>query len=245
MSAPLRVLLVGSAGRMGQAILGMAKSTDDLSITATVDRDDAISVTNCDVVVDFSHADVTSELCRACVTAGKPLVTGTTGHSAEQHAELEKAARSIAIVQAANFSVGVNVLFSLTRMAAELLGNDFDLEIVEMHHRMKKDAPSGTAKRLAEILSAARSLNAEHDVKHGREGPASERPANEIGMHSIRGGDVVGDHTVIFAGRGERLELTHRASNRETFAAGALRAARWVVGQAPGLYRMEDVLARG
>ncbi len=229
---------------MGQAILAVAKSTDRIVVSATFGRGDPISdgLGNSDVVVDFTSADSTAEICRGCVREAKPLVTGTTGQSDEQRAEIEKAAQSIAIVHAANFSVGVNVLLSLTGIAARLLGNEFDLEIVEAHHRMKKDSPSGTAKRLAEILCAARELNYETDVAHGREGLVGERPVGQIGLHSIRGGDVVGDHTVIFAGRGERIELTHRASNRETFAIGALRAALWITEQAPGLYSMEDVL---
>jgi 4-hydroxy-tetrahydrodipicolinate reductase len=143
---------------------------------------------------------------------------------------------------APNFSVGVNALFWLTRKAAELLGRDFDLEIVEMHHRMKKDAPSGTAKRLTEILCEVRDFWFHEHVRHGREGIVGARPPHQIGVHAIRGGDVVGDHTVIFAGRGERLELTHKASSRETFAAGALRAAQWIIGKPPGRYTMEDVL---
>jgi 4-hydroxy-tetrahydrodipicolinate reductase len=141
-----------------------------------------------------------------------------------------------------NFSTGVNTLFWLTRKAAEILGPGFDLEVVEMHHRLKRDAPSGTAKTLAEILAEARNQQLEKVVRHGRSGIVGERTAAEIGMHSIRGGDVVGDHTVIFAGVGERVELTHRASSRETFANGALRAAQWVVKQKPGLYNMQDVL---
>jgi 4-hydroxy-tetrahydrodipicolinate reductase len=148
----------------------------------------------------------------------------------------------IPIVFSPNFSVGVNALFWLTRKAAEMLGPDFDLEIAETHHRLKKDAPSGTAKKLAEILCEVRKLDYAKNVAHGREGMIGERPAAEIGMHSIRGGDVVGDHTVTFAGRGERLELTHKASSRETFAAGALRAAKWAAGRPAGLYSMEDVL---
>ena len=143
---------------------------------------------------------------------------------------------------ASNYSTGVNTLFWLTRKAAEILGPDFDLEVVEMHHRLKKDAPSGTAKSLAQVLADVRHLQLEEAARHGREGIVGERTRNEIGVHSIRGGDVVGDHTVIFANNGERVELTHKASSRETFANGALRAAQWVVGQKPGLYDMQDVL---
>jgi 4-hydroxy-tetrahydrodipicolinate reductase len=146
------------------------------------------------------------------------------------------------MVWSSNFSTGVNALFWLTRQAAEILGPDYDLEIVEMHHRLKKDAPSGTAKTLAQILAEVRQQQLDKVVRHGREGMVGERTASEIGVHSVRGGDVVGDHTVIFATTGERLELTHKASSRETFAGGALRAALWVIGKAPGLYDMQDVL---
>ena len=155
---------------------------------------------------------------------------------------IEATSKSLPVILSPNFSVGVNALFWLTREAARMLGEDFDLEIVETHHRLKKDAPSGTAKKLAEILCEVRKLDYATDARHGREGLIGERPAKEIGVHSIRAGDVVGDHTVTFGGLGERLELTHKASSRETFAAGALRAARWIVGKPPGLYSMEDVL---
>ena len=177
----------------------------------------------------------------SCSSWKKPLVIGTTtGHSEEQRAEIEECAKSVAVVLSSNFSVGVNALFWLTRRAARLLGPDFDLEITEMHHRMKKDAPSGTAKTLAEILKSERDVS---EMQHGRKGMIGERRKGELGIHSIRGGDVVGDHTVIFAGDGERLELTHRATSRGTFAKGALRAAHWVAkNRPPGLYSMDDVL---
>jgi 4-hydroxy-tetrahydrodipicolinate reductase len=240
---PVRVLLVGAKGRMGQAIAAAAETADAI-IVAGLDQGDDLTkeIGGCDVVVDFSHPSATEATCRACLGGGKPLVTGTTGHSNEERALLEKTSRSLPIVFSPNFSVGVNALFWLTRKTAEMLGPDFDLEIVEMHHRLKKDAPSGTAKKLAEILCEVRKLDYTKNVAHGREGLIGERPDAEIGVHSIRGGDVVGDHTVTFAGRGERLELAHKASSRGTFAAGALRAAHWIVGRAPGLYSMEDVL---
>ena len=155
---------------------------------------------------------------------------------------VENSARKIPIVFAPNFSVGVNTLFWLARKTAEILGPDFDLEVIEMHHRLKKDAPSGTAKRLAEILSEIRGLSYESNARHGRVGMVGERTKTEIGMHALRGGDVVGDHTVVYASAGERVELTHRASSRETFAKGALRAVKWVQHQPPGLYDMQDVL---
>ncbi|HXM33454.1 MAG TPA: 4-hydroxy-tetrahydrodipicolinate reductase [Chthoniobacterales bacterium] len=239
----VRVLLVGAKGRMGQAIAAAAEGAG-VVITAGLDQGDDLTkeIGGCDVVVDFSHVSATDAICRACLGAGKPLVSGTTGHSKSERALLEEASKSLPVILSPNFSIGVNALFWLTRKAAELLGKDFDLEIVEAHHRLKKDAPSGTAKKLAEILCEVRKLDYEKNVRHGREGLIGERPANEIGVHSMRGGDVVGDHTVTLAGAGERLELTHRASSRETFAAGALRAARWVVGKPPGLYSMEDVL---
>ena len=228
---------------MGQAIAAAAEGADAV-IVASLDQGDDLAkeIAGCDVVVDFSHSSATNAICEACLGAGKPLVSGTTGHSKEERAFLETAAKSLPIVLAPNFSVGVNTLFWLTRKAAELLGKDFDLEIVETHHRLKKDAPSGTARRLAEILCQVRKLDYAKNVAHGREGMTGERSAGEIGLHSIRGGDVVGDHTVAFAGPGERLELAHKASSRETFAVGALRAARWIIGRPSGLYSMEDVL---
>jgi 4-hydroxy-tetrahydrodipicolinate reductase len=239
----VRVLLLGAKGRMGQAIAAAAPKLD-VEITAALDLGDDIAknIGACDAVIDFSHPNASGELARACREAKKPAVIGTTGHSKEERAAIEELALSVPVVLSPNFSVGVNALFWLTRRAAQMLGDDFDLEINEMHHRLKKDAPSGTAKKLAEILCEVRGLDYAKNVRHGREGLVGERPAQEIGVQSIRGGDVVGDHTVIFAGAGERLELSHKAASRQTFALGALRAARWVVGKPPGLYSMEHVL---
>jgi len=222
----LRVLLVGAVGRMGKTIVDLASRESNIEIAAQCDLGDAIepAMKNCDVAIDFSHADAIEEICRAALQLRKPLVIGTTGHSLAQRQTIEKAARSVPIVFASNFSIGVNALFALTHNAAEILGNEFDLEIIETHHRMKKDAPSGTAKTLAEILKKARKID------------------NEIPTRSIREGDVVGEHTVVFAEPGERLELTHRASSREIFARGALRAAEWIIGKPAGLYNMQDVL---
>ena len=183
-----------------------------------------------------------SEVAGLCAEHKKALVIGTTGHTDTDTFEIKKLKTKIPMVWASNFSTGVNTLFWLTRKAAEILGPDFDLEVVEMHHRLKKDAPSGTAKTLAEILADVRKLQLDKAARHGRVGIVGERTPAEIGIHSIRGGDVVGDHTVIFANTGERLELTHKASSRDTFANGALRAAQWVVKQKPGLYDMQDVL---
>jgi 4-hydroxy-tetrahydrodipicolinate reductase len=241
MTSVVRVLLVGSAGRMGQAILEAAKEDKGIDIVAMCDKGDAMepAISHSNVIIDFSHAEAITDICGLASSHKQALVVGTTGHSPDQRTEIAKCASSVPVVLSSNFSVGVNALFWLTRKASELLGPAFDAEILEMHHRLKKDAPSGTAVTLAEILKAQRGIQT---LRHGREGQVGERPQAEIGVHSLRGGDIVGDHTVIFAGTGERLELTHRASSRHTFAQGALRAARWVKGRAPGLYSMEDVL---
>jgi 4-hydroxy-tetrahydrodipicolinate reductase len=241
---PLRLLINGARGRMGRALVSCAEADPDLAVSAEVDAGDdfAAALAGCDAVIDFTHAPVTPAIAAACAAAGKPLVIGTTGHDDAQREAIVANAARIPIVFAPNFSVGVNTLFWLTRKAAEILGPDFDLEVVEMHHRLKKDSPSGTARRLAEILAETRDLSYAQDVRHGREGMVGERTRGEIGMHAIRGGDVVGDHTVIYANVGERLELTHKASSRDTFANGALRAAKWAAAQPPGLYDMQDVL---
>jgi 4-hydroxy-tetrahydrodipicolinate reductase len=219
-------LLVGAAGRMGNTIVDLASRESNIEIVAQCDLGDAIepAMKNCDVVIDFSHADAIEGICRAALQNRQSLVIGTTGHSWAQRQTVEKTSRSLPIVFASNFSIGVNALFALTHNAAGILGDEFGLEIIETHHRTKKDAPSGTAKTLAEILKKARKIE------------------NEIPTRSIREGDVVGEHTVVFGGPGERLELTHRASSREIFARGALRAAEWIVGKPPGLYSMQDVL---
>jgi len=239
-----RLLIHGAKGRMGKALVACAAEDPELTVSAEVDAGDdfpaALQVS--DAVIDFTHAPATAGVAEACAAAGKTLVIGTTGHTDEDRTRIAACAKIIPIVFAPNFSVGVNTLFWLTRKAAEILGPDFDLEVVEMHHRLKKDSPSGTARRLAEILAEVRGLSYEKDVLHGREGMIGERTRTEIGMHAIRGGDVVGDHTVIFANNGERLELTHKASSRDTFAKGALRAAKWARTQPPGHYDMQDVL---
>ena len=226
MKSPLRVLLIGAAGRMGKTIVDLARTDPGIDIVAQCDLGDSIepAMRDCDVAIDFSHPDAITEICRAALHCNKPLVIGTTGHSQAQRGTIEEAARSLPIVLASNFSVGVNVLFWLTRKAAERFGDDFSAEIVEAHHKTKKDAPSGTAKTLAELLKAARKIE------------------NEIPIQSIREGDVVGEHTVIFSGPEERLELTHRAASREIFARGSLRATKWIMGKPAGLYTMQDVL---
>jgi 4-hydroxy-tetrahydrodipicolinate reductase len=237
----MKIALIGAKGRMGRAIAAAAGIEKEIELVAECDLGDDIepAIKGSDVTIDFSQPDTIENLCRLALKYERPLVIGTTGHSPEQRGLIEKAATSIPIVLASNFSIGVNALFWLTRKTAEMLGPEFDLEILEVHHRLKKDAPSGTAKTLAEILQQVRPVK---KIRHGREGNIGERQSDEIGIHSIRGGDVVGDHTVVFAGSGECLELTHRASSRDTFAKGALRAAQWVIGRRPGLYSMQDVL---
>ncbi len=244
MTMPLRLLINGARGRMGQALIACAARDPELEVSGKADDSSAFAsaIGDCDAVIDFTHAPVTVGVTAACQAAGKPLVIGTTGHDDAQRAAIVAGAAHIPIVFAPNFSVGVNTLFWLTQKAAEILGPEFDLEVVEMHHRLKKDSPSGTARRLAEILAEVRNLNYAKDVRHGREGMVGERTPVEIGMHAIRGGDVVGDHTVIYANVGERVELTHKASSRDTFANGALRAAKWALNREPGLYDMQDVL---
>ncbi|MGA2247035.1 MAG: 4-hydroxy-tetrahydrodipicolinate reductase [Verrucomicrobiota bacterium] len=240
----IKVIITGSRGRMGQALITCAKKMTGLQIVAQIDQGDDLAgvIREGDVVIDFSAHAATVAVAQLCAKHKKPLVIGTTGHTDTDTFEIKKHKKRIPIVWASNFSTGVNTLFWLTRKAAEILGPDFDLEVVEMHHRQKKDAPSGTAKTLAEILADARRLHLEEAARHGRVGQVGERTQGEIGIHSIRGGDVVGDHTVIFANVGERVELTHKASSRDTFANGALRAALWLVKQKPGLYDMQDVL---
>jgi len=211
---------------MGKTISDLANGDPKIDIIARCDLGDPIELPmkNCDVAIDFSNADAITEVSAAALQHRKPLVIGTTGHSQEQRRLIEETAQSLPVVFASNFSIGVNVLFWLTRKAAEQLGGDFDAEVIETHHKMKKDAPSGTAKTLAEVLKA------------------TKKTQTEIPIQSIREGDVVGEHTVIFRGPSERLELTHRAGSREIFARGALRAAKWIVNQPPGLYSMQDVL---
>jgi 4-hydroxy-tetrahydrodipicolinate reductase len=241
---PVKLIINGAKGRMGQALLSCAAADPALSVVAALDHGDdfAAALPFCDAIIDFTHADVTAGVTRACADAGKALVIGTTGHSNDVRDLIRTESGRVPIVFAPNYSVGVNTLFWLTQKTAEILGPDFDLEVVEMHHRLKKDAPSGTARRLAEILTEVRGLQYDQDVRHGREGMVGERTPVEVGMHAIRGGDVVGDHTVIYANVGERVELTHKASSRDTFAKGALRAAKWALGRPAGLYDMQDVL---
>ncbi|MCQ2378728.1 MAG: 4-hydroxy-tetrahydrodipicolinate reductase [Victivallaceae bacterium] len=263
----IRTLIFGAAGRMGRRLVANVLGNPGFELAGAVEysaspdlgkdagvlaglspcgvavvADAAPLFPQCDVVVNFATTGVV-ECARAAVRAGAAVVIGTTALSADDRAELGRlAAAGGRIVAASNMSVGVNLLFKLAREATKILGNSYDVEIVEMHHNQKKDAPSGTAVRLAEVICDERQWNYEEDVRHGRVGMVGKRGDREIGMHSLRGGDVVGDHTVIFATEGERIELTHKASSRDTFARGALRAAAFLIGAAPGLYDMQDVL---
>lgn len=239
------LLITGQSGRMGQALMQAAAADHDSSVTATHDvgQDLDAAVQKADCIIDFTVHSFTAQVVEAALKHGTRLVIGTTGHSDEEREMIRKAAEKLPIVFASNYSVGVNTLFWLTRHAARILTQDrFDIEVTEMHHRHKIDSPSGTARTLLEILNEETGTSYKDDVTHGRFGNIGPRPKREIGMHTLRGGDVVGDHTVMFAADGERVELTHKASSRLTFAAGAVRAAKWLESQPAGLYDMQDVL---
>lgn len=265
-----KVVIVGAGGRMGRAIVRCLHTgvVPDLELVGAVDlwdhpergRDVGL-LAGCgetgvtlgcdlkpllgaaDVVVDFSAHKGTAGNAPRVAEAGKALVIGTTGLEGEEKRAVQDAARLIPIVWSPNMSVGMNVLFALVEHAARTLkGKGYDCEIIERHHRHKKDAPSGSALRLGEAVARGFEWDLQQTAKHGRAGNVGERPAEQIGFHAVRAGDIVGDHTVVFATDGELLELSHRATSRDAFAAGALRAASWVVGQKPGLYSMRDVL---
>jgi len=239
----IRLHVHGAGGRLGQAIVRAATTSAGFHVTKSGRFDDlSAAVAACDVAIDVTQPQGSVAIATCCAADGKPLVIGTTGHANDQLQKLRAAAAWTPILIAPNFSIGVNLLFWLTEKTNGVLGPSFDVEVLELHHRWKKDAPSGTAKRLAEIVSSGRQLEYERSVRHGREGNVGERAQGEIGMHAVRGGDIVGEHTVFFAGLGERIELTHRALSRENFAQGALKAANWLIGKHAGLYDMQDVL---
>lgn len=230
---------------MGQTLIEATELNPQSELGGTHDAGEDLTSAfeGVDAAIDFTVHFFTTEVVEAALASGTPLVIGTTGHSDEEKAVILKAAETLPIVFASNYSVGVNTLFWLTRKAAGVLGNDrFDIEVVEMHHHHKIDAPSGTARTLLDILNEETNTSYEDDVVHGRVGNIGARPSKEIGMHTLRGGDVVGDHTVMFAADGERVELTHKASSRMTFASGAVQAAVWLQDKPAGLYNMQDVL---
>ncbi|BCU77824.1 4-hydroxy-tetrahydrodipicolinate reductase [Luteolibacter sp. LG18] len=241
----INLLVTGKSGRMGQAILQAAEADPAVTVTSTHDagEDLAKAFNGVDCVIDFTMHKFTREVVETALKTGTRLVIGTTGHTDEERAFIAEAAKTIPIIFASNYSVGVNTLFWLTQKAAQILNQDrFDIEVIEMHHKHKIDAPSGTARRILEILNEETGTSYQTDIAHGRVGNVGPRKPREIGMHTLRGGDVVGDHTVVFAADGERVELTHKASSRLTFAAGAVRAAAWLADKPAGLYDMQDVL---
>lgn len=235
--------MVGGTERAGTAAVGLdvglAAHGGPMEVVTTSSLDQAL--TGADVVIDFTTPEASLEHARVCAARKVPLVVGSTGFSAEAKAQMAEAAKVIPLVMSPNMSVGVNLMIDLVAELAKRLGDGFDIDVVEAHHRHKKDAPSGTALRLAEEMAKATGRTAS-DLRTSRVGVIGERPKREIGIQSLRGGDVVGEHTVFFFGDGERLEVSHRASNREQFGRGALRAAKWVVGREPGLYDMSHVL---
>jgi 4-hydroxy-tetrahydrodipicolinate reductase len=262
----IKVAIAGSSGRMGRALIDAVLHAQDAELAAALEQrgnpnlgrdagelageacgvrisdDVAEALSGCDVLIDFTRPAGTLHHLAACRELGVRLVVGTTGFDDEQKRTIADAAREIGIAMAPNFSVGVNVTFKLLQVAASALKEGFDVEILEVHHRHKVDAPSGTALRMGEIVAAALGRDLKSDAVYGREGVTGERKTETIGFATMRGGDAVGDHTVMFLGTGERIELTHRSGSRATYAEGALRAARFLMGRGNGLYDMQDVL---
>lgn len=262
-----RIAIVGAGGRMGRvliqavqqaegAVLGGALERPDSSLVGTdagelaavgrlgvaVTGDLQAMLPEVDVLIDFTHPTVTLKNVELCRQAGKAIVIGTTGFTEEEKEQLREASREIPVVLAPNFSVGVNLCLKLLDMAARVLGDDVDIEVIEAHHRHKVDAPSGTALRMGEVVAEALGRDLAEVAVYGREGQTGARDRQTIGFATVRGGDIVGDHTVLFAGEGERVEITHKASSRMTFAKGAVRAALWLSGKSNGFYDMQDVL---
>jgi 4-hydroxy-tetrahydrodipicolinate reductase len=235
-------MICGYKGRMGQTLLGLAES-ENATVVARKDQGDVLSegLDACTAAIDFSFHSATAELAEACAGRGIALVIGTTGHTEEERQRILACTEKIPVVWAGNYSIGVNLLFHLTETAARVLGDRYQPEIMEIHHQHKVDAPSGTAINLAEALEASPAFDKENRI-YGREGETGARPNEQLGIHALRGGEVVGEHTVFYFGPYDRIELTHRASDRRIFASGAYRAARWATAQKPGLYSMRDVL---
>lgn len=238
----MKIAIVGAAGRMGQKLIELAKGSE-LEVVSKVDVAEGYDKTwsdDVEGVIDFSyHTGVPAAITKAA-EAGIPYVIGTTGITAEEQVAVDAAAKKIPVVQSGNYSLGVNLLLELVKKAASILGSEYDIEVTEMHHKHKKDAPSGTALMLAKSAAAGR--NVADDFVYGRKGDIGERPQGEIAIHALRGGSVVGDHTVMFAGDLERVEITHKAQDRAAFAAGALKALSWAKGKTPGIYTMQHVL---
>jgi 4-hydroxy-tetrahydrodipicolinate reductase len=264
----IKVIVAGAAGRMGCRLVALIKDSTALTLAGAIEGkghhalgEDAGEVAGCgkagvpitddlsgllergEVVVDFSTPDATLQHLRAVTQHRRAMVIGTTGFSADELDELKSLARQVPCVCSPNMSVGVNLIYKVIAEMAKTLGDDYDIEVIEAHHRLKKDAPSGTALKIAEVLARAVNRDLNQVGVYARKGLIGERKKTEIGIQTIRAGDIVGDHTILFGGMGERIEVTHRATSRDTFARGALRAARWVVRQPPGLYDMMDVLS--
>ena len=239
-----RIAVVGASGRMGQTIIEVINQNDKVNLGAALDKGDDLNaiLDQFDVLIDFTRPEATLEYLNTCVTAGKSMVIGTTGFDNKGLEVINNAAQQIPVVFAPNMSVGVNLSLKLLDMAARVIGEDADIEIVETHHRHKVDAPSGTALKMGEVVANALGRDLASCAVYGREGIEEPRDRQTIGFSTIRGGDVVGEHTVSFFMEGERVEITHKASSRLTFANGAVRAASWLEGQSAGLYSMQDVL---
>lgn len=263
----VRIGVCGAAGRMGRAIIEIALASDGVSLGAAfehpdssmlgmdaglvagvgelkvnIDSDVEAAMASFDVLIDFTSPEATLEKLRACRANGKPLVIGTTGFSDGQKAEIREAGRDCPVVFAPNMSIGVNLSFKLVELAARIIGDDADIEIIEAHHNQKKDAPSGTALHMGERIAEALGRDLKSCAVYGRQGIGDVRDRRTIGFETIRAGDIVGEHTVMFASAGERIEITHRASSRSNFASGAVRAAKWLSGREKGIYDMQDVL---
>ena len=261
----IKIAIAGSSGRMGKMLIEATLGADDCQLHAALDRagspaigqdaaaglgrecgvaitDDLAALKDADVLIDFTRPEGTLAHLERCREYGVNVIIGTTGFEAEGKASIEAASKDISIVYAQNMSAGVNLVFKLLEIAAKTLATGYDIEIVEMHHRKKVDAPSGTALRMGEVVAKELGRDLETCAIYGREGVTGERDAQTIGFSTIRGGDIVGDHTVLFAGIGERIEITHKSSSRMPYASGSLRAARFIAGRKAGLFDMQDVL---
>jgi 4-hydroxy-tetrahydrodipicolinate reductase len=263
----IKAIVTGAAGRMGSRIVNVLSSSEGIALGGAVEKkghallgQDAggpagIAATNIkivddlaaalkagEVLIDFTSPETSLHHIKVCADMGKAVVIGSTGFSKDQLVQIAAFVTKIPCVLSPNMSIGVNLCFKILDEIARTIGEDYDMEIVEAHHRMKKDAPSGTAVKMAQVIAQAVNRNLEEVGVYARKGMIGERSKKEIGIQTLRAGDIVGEHTVMFAGKGERIEITHRAHSRDTFAAGAVRASKWVVGKKPGLYDMQDVL---
>jgi 4-hydroxy-tetrahydrodipicolinate reductase len=263
----VRIVVAGARGRMGSRIVALSKEYEGLQLTGAFERkgnedigkdigaisgigaagvtlEDGLEkvIEPSDVVMDFTNPEATLEHLKLSSAKGKAMVIGTTGFTKDHMEEVGRLTKDIPCVLAPNMSVGVNLLLRVLRDIAKVLGDDYDIEIVEAHHRLKKDAPSGTAMKMAQVIADAVDRNLDEVAVYARKGTIGERTRKEIGIQTVRAGDIVGEHTVLFGGLGERIEITHKASSRDTFARGALKAAAWVCGKSAGLYDMQDVL---